>query len=143
MARLEPAAAELKTLWRCPDDLWHGFAAPLIRELDPEPRTGRPRVDPRKAFDGMVYHLRTGCQWEALPREFGSRSSVHRTFQRWVALGLFERLWAALVEYARRLGLVDWDWQASDTAMGKARHGGARAARTRRTGRSPARSGRR
>lgn len=124
MARLEPAA-ELPTIWTTPDDLWEEFILPLLREHDPEPRTGRPRIDPRKALDGIIYLNRTGCQWNALPEKFGNDSSVHRTYQRWVKLGVFEKLWAALVEYAGKLGLVDWDWQSSDTSMGKARFRGS------------------
>ena len=46
--------------------------------------------DQRKALDGIIFINRTGCQWNALPRQFGSDSSVHRTYQRWVALGLFQ-----------------------------------------------------
>ena len=139
MARLEPAA-ELPTIWKTPDDLWEQFIFPLLREHDPEPRTGRPRIDQRKALDGILFILRSGCQWNALPGEFGSDSSVHRTYQRWVSLGLFEKLWATLLDYARKLGLVDWDWQSSDTSMGKARFRGSIPARIPRIGPNPARN---
>ena len=40
MARITPAA-ELPTVWTVPDDLWHGFIVPILKEHDPEPRTGR------------------------------------------------------------------------------------------------------
>lgn len=139
MARLE-AAAELPTIWTTPDDLWDQFILPLLREHDPEPRTGRPRIDQRKALDGILFILRSGCQWNALPRQFGSDSSVHRTYQRWVGLGLFQKIWAALVEYARKLGLVDWDWQSSDTSSGKARFRGRTADPTRQIGPNRARN---
>lgn len=129
MARISPAA-ELPTVWTVPDDLWHGFIVPILKEHDPEPRTGRPRIDQRKAFDGIIFILRSGCQWNRLPRKFGSDSSVHRTFQRWVRLGVFQKLWSALVSYARRLGLVEFDWQSADCSMGKARFGGGMSART-------------
>jgi len=129
MARITPAA-ELPTVWTVPDDLWHGFLVPILKQYDPEPRTGRPRSDQRKALDGIIFILRSGCQWNRLPREFGSDSSVHRTFQRWVRLGVFRKLWAALVSYARRLGLVAFDWQCADCSMGKARFGGIKWERT-------------
>ena len=51
MARLSPAA-ELPTIWTTPDDLWQEFILPILRQHDPEPRTGRPRTDPRKALEG-------------------------------------------------------------------------------------------
>ena len=139
MARLSPAA-ELPTIWTTPDDLWQEFILPILRQHDPEPRTGRPRTDPRKALDGIIFIMRSGCQWNALPRHFGSDSAVHRTFQRWVRLGIFRMIWAALVAYARPLGLVEFEWQSSDTSMGKARLGGTKRAQIRPIGPSRARN---
>src|SRR6266508_3534711 len=59
------------------------------------------------------------------PKRFPTDRSVHRTFQRWVRLGVFDRLWAALVVACAELGGVNWEWQAADAAMGKARCGGS------------------
>jgi len=44
-------------------------------------RTGRPRMDDRKAMNAIFYVLRTGCQWKALPRSLGASSTVHDRFQ--------------------------------------------------------------
>jgi len=82
--------------------------------------------------------MRTGCQWNALPKAFGDDSSVHRTFQRWVTLGIFRTIWAKLVACCDDLGGVGFDWQSSDTSMGKARFGGIESAPIPRTGPSPA-----
>ena len=68
-----------------------------------------------------------------MPKEFPDDSSVHRTMQRWQALGLFEMLWAVLVERCEEIGAVDWEWQSADGAMGKVRFGGISWARIRRT----------
>lgn len=140
MAHLEPAA-ELPTIWTVPDDLWYEFIVPILKQHDPEPPTGRPRIDQRKAFDGILFILRSGCQWNRLPKQFGNDSSVHRTYQRWVALGVFQKLWAALARYARTLGLVDFGWQSADCATGKARFRGRQAERTPRIGPNRARNG--
>lgn len=86
MARKKKAAEPLGTVWRADDELWSRVEG-VLAELDPPHRGHRPRVDQRKALDGMIYHLRTGCQWSALPAEFGDDSSVHRTMQRWAARG--------------------------------------------------------
>src|SRR6476646_11619585 len=131
MARRKPAAAgplPMPTIWTVPDELWSDFIEPILREHDPEPRTGRPRIDQRKALDGIIYVMRTGCQWNHLPKEFGDDSSVHRTFQRWVTLNILHVIWAKLVEACDELGGVDFDWQSSDTSMGKARFGGINSA---------------
>ena len=68
--------------------------------------------------------MRAGCQWNRLPRELGDDSTIHRTFQRWVELGVLERIWAMLIEECEELGGVDWEWQSADCAMSKARFGG-------------------
>ncbi|MCC6428712.1 MAG: hypothetical protein IT435_18060, partial [Phycisphaerales bacterium] len=47
-------ARPLDTIWRCPDELWEKVER-VLDELDPPAATGRPRVDPRKALDGMIY----------------------------------------------------------------------------------------
>ena len=94
------------------------------REHDPPKKTGRPRVQRRAVLDAVVFRLRTGCRWNRLPKEFPDDSSVHRAFQRWVELGVLDRIRAALVEECEELGGVDREWQAADGAMGKARFGG-------------------
>lgn len=123
MNSMATAPARLPTIWEVPDDLWEQLE-PLLAELDPPARTGRPRINQRAALDAIIFRLRSGCQWNQLPSTFPDDSSVHRTFQRWVRLGLFEHIWAVLLQACDELGAVQWDWQAADTSMGKARMGG-------------------
>ena len=125
MAEREPPEKPMPTIWRVPDELWEKIE-PILAEHDPPRKTGRPRVDRRAVLlDAIVLRLRTGCQWNRLPKEeFPDDSTVHRTFQRWVETGVLDRLWAALVEECEELGGVNWEWQAADGAMGKARFGG-------------------
>jgi hypothetical protein len=40
-------------------------------------------------------------------------------------LGLFDYFWAALLTDCAELGGVNWEWQAADAAMSKARLGGS------------------
>ena len=47
-------------------------------------------MPPRRVFAAIVYVLRTGCQWKALPKEFGSASAIHLHFQQWHRAGLAE-----------------------------------------------------
>ena len=55
----------------------------------------------------MIYVLRTGIQWNALPREMGASSTVHDRYQEWERKGFFEELW--------RAGLLEYDefWKGS------------------------------
>ena len=122
----------MPTLWEVPDGLW-GRIQPLLEKEDPPQRTGRKRVNRRQVLDGIIFRLRTGCQWNHIPHVYGDDSTIHRCFQHWCAIGLFEKIWALLVEECDELQGITWEWQAVDTALGKARFGGARSARTPRT----------
>ncbi len=102
-------------------------------------KTGRPRGDMRKVLNGILYRMRSGVQWNYLPREFGSDTTVHDWFQRFVKDGVFERLWAVLIDACAELQGVKWEWQAS-TGREQARFGTS-PAKTRRTGRNRGRSG--
>jgi len=123
MGRKRREVKPLPTIWRVPDGLWE-MIQPILAERDPPASTGRKRIDQRMALDGIIYEMRTGCQWNVLPKEFGDDSSVHRTFQRWIRKGVLDRIWAVLVEQCDELGGVNWEWQSADGAMGKARFGG-------------------
>ena len=113
----------LDTIWEAPDKLWE-IIEPIIFEMDPPKHTGRKRADPRQMLNGIIYRMRTGTQWNRLPKELGDDSTIHRTFQRWGGCGLFLRIWAVIPSYCEELGGVDWEWQSADTAMVKARLGG-------------------
>ena len=77
-------------------------------------------MDDRRAFEAIVYVLRTGIQWNAMPREMGASSTVHDRFQEWVGEGFFVALHeAGLTEYDE-LASIEWAWQSADCGMNKA-----------------------
>lgn len=85
---------------------------------------GRPRLAMKNVVGGILYVLATGCQWKAMPRQFGSGSAIHAYFQEWVEMGMFQELWElALAEYEELVG-IDWKWQSLDGAMTKSPLGG-------------------
>ena len=86
-----------------------------------KPGAGRKPIDYRKVFSAIVYVLRTGIQWKALPKErFGSPSAIHRYFRDWEKQGVFKKLWeAGLTEYHEVLG-IQWQWQSVDGSNLKA-----------------------
>ena len=114
--------------WVVTDEFWQRVE-PLIpprvskqvRSYARSPGAGRPPKPARQVFEAVVYVLRTGCQWKALPRErFGSASAVHKRFLEWEQAGFFEQLWkAGLAEYDDMQGIA-WRWQSVDGALMKA-----------------------
>ena len=113
----------LGTIWEIPDALWERIL-PILLKFWPKKPTGRRTADWRAALNGIIFRMRTGCQWEQLPRKFGPKSTVHDWFQRWCAGGVMLRIWEELVQECAELGAVDWQWQAADGRLGKARFGG-------------------
>ena len=63
----------MPTIRHIPDDLWEEFELVLPPEK-PARTVGRPAVSFRKVLNGILYVLRTGCQWKKVPKEFGSGS---------------------------------------------------------------------
>ena len=113
--------------WEVSDEFW-AKVEPLIpvhrrsakRKYERRPGGGRKPMPPRQVFSAIVYVLRTGCQWKALPKEFGSASAIHLHFQQWHRAGFFVVLWrAGLAEYDEMEGIA-WDWQSVDGVMVKA-----------------------
>jgi transposase len=113
--------------WAVSDQLWVKVEplVPAVRRLagrqyQRQPGAGRKPMPARRVFSAIVYVLRTGCQWKALPKKFGSASAVHKHFQDWQKVGFFLRLWrAGLAEYDGMEGIA-WEWQSIDGATGKA-----------------------
>src|SRR5262245_59470218 len=75
-------------------------------------------------LNGILFRMRSGCQWDQLPERYGPKSTVHDWFQRWAKGGVFEKIRALLVAECDELGGVEWKWQAADGMLGKARFGG-------------------
>jgi putative transposase len=113
----------LNTLWHIPEDLWREIEELLGPQKQPG-SIGRPAVPFRKVLDGILYVLRTGCQWKAVPKQIGSGSTLHRRFQQWVQAGVFRQIWTLLLERYERLRGISWRWQSLDSIMTKAPLGG-------------------
>lgn len=113
-----------------PDKLWAVFVL-YLPPAPPPNRRSRPIQPFRKVLSGILYRLRTGCQWKAIPAEFSSGSTCHRRFQEWRQLKVFEKVWAhQLRVYDQTVG-IGWDWQSLDSAIIPAPLGGTK------TGKNP------
>ena len=119
--------AQIKS-WTVSDELWEKIEphVPVQGERESgrvyqrKPGGGRKPLPARKVFEAIIYVLRTGIQWKALPRDFGSSSAVHLRFQQWERAGFFLRIWQeGLAEYDGMHGIA-WEWQSIDGALGKA-----------------------
>jgi len=114
-----------------PDDLWN-LIEPILPPDKPPGTNGRPRVPNRTVLNGILYVLRTGCQWKMIPRQYGSGSTCHRRFQTWVRAGIFERIWRVCLKHYDDLRGIDWRFQSLDGVIISAPvKGGAKSEKTR------------
>ena len=54
------------TILKIPDELWDKIKSILPKEKSLRTVGSRPIVRYRKVIDGIIYVLRTGCQWKML-----------------------------------------------------------------------------
>ena len=81
----------------------------VIKPLLPQVHTGPVRVDDRRIISGILFILREGCRWRALPQDYGPRTTVYNRYNRWSKRGLWQKLFVELVsvEAAPDLVMVD------------------------------------
>lgn len=106
----------------------------LLAPLIPPPRTGgRPReTEMRRVVDGILYVLRTGCQWRQLPKDFPPRSTVYDYFWEWQRYGTLDRMLHALLVECREAEGRDASPSAAvmdSQSVKSAEKGGARSTR--------------
>lgn len=82
---------------RYPSDLTDAEWGHIAELIPPAKRGGRKReVDERDVLNGIMYVLSTGCQWRYAPKDFPSKSTLHRYFDLWEWDGTLERIHHAL-----------------------------------------------
>ncbi|UBV45435.1 IS5 family transposase (plasmid) [Deinococcus taeanensis] len=92
---------------RLTDEQW-AVLVPLIPKPVKRTNRGRPRHPDRAVFDGILWILRTGAQWAALPRDkYPPKTTCLDRFKEWNELGTFPRILAALYEMSEDQHLLD------------------------------------
>ena len=90
------------------DDQWD-----ILREFVPGGRKGRrgPRSDARRFFDAILWLARSGGRWRDLPERFGPYQTAKRRYYRWIAAGVFDRIFEAVSDDP------DMEWIAIDATV--------------------------
>jgi len=115
----------------------------VIKEFIPkdavrEDGRGRPWSDRRRAFNGILWILRTGAPWQDLPERYGAYQTVHRRFQYWRKQGVIDAVLRGLARDLHERGGLDLSECFLDGSFAAAKKGalalaklrGARAAKS-------------
>jgi putative transposase len=82
-------------------------------------KVGRPRKPLSDIINGIIFVLKTGCQWAHIPRIYGARSTIHGYFIRWSRMGIMKKIHQVAVEYYEKKQEID-NWFAFDCSSKKA-----------------------
>lgn len=100
--------------WEKVEPLLPEFRRELAENYVRKPGGGRKPNDARLVFEGIVFVLRNGCRWKALPAErYGSSTVIHRRFLEWQEAGVFEALWKAKLAEHEELEGIPWRWRSN------------------------------
>ena len=113
------------------DRFWN-LVEPLLPKAQPSLKGGRPRVSDRRALVGVIFVLKTGIPWQALPKEMncGSGSTCWRRFTEWTRLDVWPKLHALLLKELGKSGAINLERAVIDSASVRAVFGGTTPGRT-------------
>ena len=83
------------------DAEWALFEKTML-EVRKSSRGRKPSILRREVVNGILYRLRTGCQWRNLPHDFPAWGTVYRTYRRWILNGYWERIHNSLCREVRK-----------------------------------------
>jgi transposase len=115
-------------VWRVSDRLW-AEVEPLIPRVERRFRyPGRRRVSDRACLEGILYVLRQGIPWRALPRLEGlpSGQTCWRRLDEWERAGVWPRLMLRLQRLLGEADGVDWSRAIVDASLVDAKRGARR-----------------
>jgi transposase len=86
------------------DEEWEIFEPLLLQTIPTTKQTRPPNWTKREIFDGILYQLKNGCNWEDLPKDLPPYSTVYWHYKQWREAGVIEALMNILHEQVRYSG---------------------------------------
>jgi transposase len=72
-------------------------------------QAGRPPLEDRQCFAGILWILWTGTPWSELPARYGAKSAVYRRLKKWAEADILLNLWRAFLNQLSDQQKVRWD----------------------------------
>lgn len=73
------------------DESWTRLVS-VLPEYKPSSKGGRPRLDLKKVFEGILFIKGNGLTWRELPHEFGAKTTLNDYFRQWKESGIFKKI---------------------------------------------------
>jgi transposase len=92
-------------------------------EQKPGPEGGRPQASNRDCVEGIVWILISGAPWRFLPKCYPSDTTCWRRHKQWTEAGIWEKVWARLLQLLKRKGEIDLEETIADGTFSSAKKG--------------------
>jgi transposase len=83
------------------DKEWEIIEPLLLEVLLPKKQTRPSNWTKQEIFDGILYQLKNGCNWQDLSRDLPPYSTVYWHYKQWRAAGVLEKLMSVLHQKVR------------------------------------------
>lgn len=110
------------------DSQWY-LVHDLFENPEPSPAGGRPRVNARDCFEGVMWILQNGAKWKELPERYPSPATCWRRHRDWTESKTYEKAWKRLLDQLDRKKGLPWKLAIADGTFSKAKKGAQRSAR--------------
>jgi transposase len=110
------------------DEQWKKLA-PLLPEPVASPDGGPKPVDNRPVVEGILWVLRNGGRWKALPLGYPSPSTCWRRLAEWEEEGVWLDVWRAFLDQLEERGRLKWQECFADGSFAPAKKGAPGSAR--------------
>ncbi len=107
------------------DEQWAKIE-PLMPKRRKNPKGGRPPVDERLAFEGILWILKTGARWKDMPEKYPHYSICWRRLKKWHEDGLLKQMWRAFLSELDEKGVLYWEEAFVDATFIPAKKGARR-----------------
>lgn len=84
------------------DKQWQALLPLLPKPKKQVGKVGRSPLNLREVINGILYVIKTGCQWSMLPSDYPNQKSVFHYYNSWSKKGIWEKINSVLVEKVRK-----------------------------------------
>jgi transposase len=106
------------------DEQWEKISKYLPKPKRRSRKGGRPPIDNRHVFEGLLWVLRSGARWKDLPESYPSASTCWRRLVEWEDEGIWLTAWRAFLAELDDKGQLDWAETFADGSFSPAKKGG-------------------
>jgi len=97
-------------IYQLSDESWTRLAT-VLPKYQPSPKGGRPRLDLKKVFEGILFIKGNRLTWRELPQEYGSKTALNDYYRFWAKEGVFQILQELNLLSLPELLRFEFDWE--------------------------------